>query len=159
MVMVDTSLVLDIMIAFSIAAGAAFAIVELRALKKDRRIGLVLQASLHWTTKEFEDVYCRLWRADANDIKELEKQISYADLCRIVDFQNAVARLATEGLVEASALTGYFPFSYTWNKLKDWIDAERAAANLPRMWVDLENIARLQEEEGGPLVVGRASSG
>lgn len=73
LVMVDVSLILNAVTAVSIAAGALFAVIESRDIKKGRRLGLALQAGLHWTTKEFEDAYCRVWRADASDAKELEK--------------------------------------------------------------------------------------
>jgi hypothetical protein len=156
MAMVDASLVLDAIVAVSIAAGAFFAVIELRDLKKDRRLELVQQAIMHWTTREFEDAFCKVWRADASDAKGLEKEVSYADLCLVADFHAAVGRLATEGLVDARALTGYFPFSYTWNKMKPFIIAERVATGLPGMWIDLEKLAQLQEEEGGILATGKS---
>ena len=73
MEMVDASLVLDAIVAVSIAAGAFFAVAELRDLKKDRRIQLMLEATMHYTTREFEDGLGKLWRTDTSDAKELEK--------------------------------------------------------------------------------------
>jgi hypothetical protein len=136
-------------------AGAIFAVLELRDLKRDRRLELVTQAAMHWTTREFEDAFSKIWRADATDAKGLEKQVSFVDLSLIADFHAAVGRLATEGLVDARALTGYFPFSYTWNKMKPWIIAERSAAGLPECWADLEKMALFQEQEGGILATGK----
>jgi len=155
MAIVDASFVLDAIVAVSIAAGAFFAVMELRDLKRDRRLELVTQAAMHWTTREFEDAFCKVWRADATDAEGLERQVSFVDLCLIADFHAAVARLAVEGLVDARALTGYFPFSYTWNKMKPWVIAERAASGLPECWIDMEKMAIFQEQEGGILATGK----
>lgn len=153
--MVDASLALDTIVAVSIAAGAFFAVIELRDLKKDRRLELVLQACMHWTTREFEDAVGKVWRADASDAKGLEKQVSYNDLSMVADFHDAVARLALEGLMDTRTLTGFFPFSYMWKKMKPWIIAERAAAGIPGIWSNLEKLAQSQEEEGGYLATGK----
>jgi len=154
--MVDASLVLDAIVAVSIAAGAFFAVIELRDLKRDRRLEFVLQACMHWTTREFEDALNKIWRADASDAKGLEKQVSSTDLYLVADFLAAVARLGLEGLVDTRTLTGYFPFSYIWNKMKPWVIAERAAAGLPGIYSDLEKLAQLQEELGGDLATGKS---
>jgi len=148
MATVDASLVLDAIVAVSIAAGAFFAIIELRDLKKDRRLGLVIQASIHHTTREFEDAMCKLWRADASDAKGLEKEVSYVDLSMVTDFYWAVAHLGLEGLVDTRTLTRLFPFSPVWNRIKPWVIAERASTSLPNAWTDLEKMAQLQEKEG-----------
>ena len=153
--MVDILQVLEGAAYVGFIAGAIFAVLELRDLKRDRRLELVTQAAMHWTTREFEDAFSKIWRADATDAKELEKQVSFVDLSLIADFHAAVGRLATEGLVDARALTGYFPFSYTWNKMKPWIIAERSASGLPECWADLEKMAIFQEQEGGILATGK----
>lgn len=130
-------------------------VLELRDLKKERRLELVAQAAMHWATREFEEAFGKLWRADATDAEGLERQVSFVDLGMVADFHAAVARLALEGLVPTRALTGYFPFSYTWNKMKPWIVAERAASGLPGSWSDLEKMAVIQEREGGILATGK----
>lgn len=146
--MADTSLVLDAIVAVSIAAGAFFAVVELRNLKKDRQTELVLQACMHWTTREFEDAMCKLWRAKATDAEELEKEVSYANLGMVTDFHWAIAYLGLEGLVDPKMVMHVFPFSPVWNKIKPWVLAERASTGLPSAWADLEKIAQLQEKQG-----------
>jgi len=145
--MVDASLVLDAIVAVSIAAGALFAVFELRDLKKDRRVQLMLEATMHYATRDFEDALCKLWRADTSDPKELEKQVSYADLCMVADFHWAMARLGQEGLVDRKVLIRLFAFSGVWNRIKPWIAAERAAAGLPEWYSSLEKLAELQERE------------
>jgi len=55
MAMVDASLVLDAIVAMSIAAGAIFAIAELRLMAKDRRTQLLMQIALWATTPEMSE--------------------------------------------------------------------------------------------------------
>jgi len=154
--MVDASLVLDAIVAVSIAAGALFAIVELRDMKKDRRLGLLMQACLHVTTREFEDALVKVWRADATDAKGLEKQVGPNDLYMISDFYLVAAHLGIEGLVDERTLTRFFTFSYVWNKIRPWVIAERAATGLPKLYYQLEVFAQLQEKEGGYLATGKS---
>jgi len=146
--MVDASFVLDAIVAVSIAAGAFFAIIELRDLKKDRRTQIMLQASVHWTTREFEDAMGKLWRADASDAKGLEKEVSYADLSMIVDFHWAMAQFGLKGLVDTRTLLGLFPFSGVWRRVKPWVIAYRAAEGQPNVYSSLEKFAQLQEADG-----------
>jgi len=154
--MVDTSLVLDTIVAVSIAAGAFFAIVELRGLKKDRQLGLLMQVCMHVTTREFEDAFKKIWRADARDAEGLEKQVGANDLYMVSDFFLSAAHLGMEGLVDKRTLTRFFTFSYAWNKIEPWVIAERAATGLPKLYYQWEVFARLQEEEGEHLATGKS---
>ena len=153
--MVDASLVLDAIVAVSIAAGALFAIIELRDMKKDRRLGLLMQVCLHCTTKEFEDAFNKVWRADASDAKGLERQVSPVNLYLMSDFFMSIAHLGQEGLMDAKTLTSFFAFSYVWQKVKPWIVAERATTGLPKLYYEWEVFAQLQEKEGGYLATGK----
>jgi hypothetical protein len=148
MAMVDASLVLDAIVAVSIAAGAFFAVIELRDMKKDRRTQLMLQACTHWTTREFEEALCKLYRANANDAKGLEKEVSCVDLYMITDFHWIVARLGLEGLVDMGTVIRIFPFSLVWNKVKPWVVAERVAIGHEGVYSSLEKVAQLQEKDG-----------
>ena len=148
MEMVDASLALDAIVAVSIAAGAFFAVFELRDLKNDRRTELILEGCMHWTTREFEDALNKLSQADAKDARELEKQVSRTDLYMITDFHWSVARLGLEGLVDMDTLIHIYPFSYVWSKVKPWVAAEAAAMGHPSLYSSLEKVAQLQERDG-----------
>jgi hypothetical protein len=148
MAMVDASLILDVIVAVSIAAGAFFAIIELRDMKRDRRTQIMLQASMHWTTREFEDAMGRLWRADASDAKGLEKEVSYADLSMVVDFHWAMAQLGLQGLVDTKTLLRLFPFSGVWMRVKPWVIAYNAAEGHQNVYSSLEKFAQLQDTDG-----------
>lgn len=145
--MVDASFALDAIVAVSIAAGAFFAIVELQDLKKDRRLGLVIEAGMRLTSREFEEAVCKLWRTDTTDAKELETKVSYVDLSMITDFYSGMANLGLVGMVDKEALTSFVQFSPVWNKVKPFVVAQRAATGL-NLWADLEKMAQFEKEEG-----------
>jgi len=131
----------------SFVVGAVFAIWQLHEMRRDRRTQLVLQAMTHYTTREFEDAMCKLTRADASDAKELEKQVSYVDLYMITDFHWAIAHLGLQGLMDTRTLTGFFAFSFVWNKIKPWIIAERTAIGMSNAYADIEKMAQMQEKD------------
>ena len=153
--MVDLLQVLEGLAYVGFIAGAIFAVMELRDMKRDRRLGLLMQASMHITTREFENAFCKVWRSNATDAGELEKQVSTTDLYLISDFLLSVAHFGEEGLVDRRTLTRFFPFSYLWNKMKPWIIAERIATGLPKVYYEWEALAQLQEEERGHLATGK----
>jgi len=153
---VDPMQVLEAATYAAFIAGAMFAVIELRDLKRDRRLGLLMQACIHGTTREFEDALSKVWRADASDAKGLEKQVSPVDLFMIADFFVSVAHFGQEGLIDRRTLTGFFPFSYLWNKMKLWVIAERVAAGMPKLCCEWELLAQFQEREGGYLATGKS---
>jgi hypothetical protein len=147
MAMVDASLVLDAIVAVSIAAGALFAVAELRDMKKDRRMQLILQVNAHMSTREFMDAFCKIWRSNAIDAKELERQVSFVDLNMVANYFESVAHLATQSLVHKRILMAYFPYYVIWKKISPWVLAERVALDLPPLYRDIETLAHWQEKE------------
>jgi len=127
--------------------GAIVAVYELRDMKKDRRLALVMQAMTHHTTLEFEDAVGKLWRANATDAAGLEKQVGYAELGMITDFYWSIAQLGLQGVVDRKMLYPFFPFRSVWSRIKPFVIAERAATGLANSWIELEKIAQLQERE------------
>ena len=128
-------------------AGAIFAVLELRDLKRDRRLELVTQAGMRLTSREFEEAVCKLWRTDTTDAKELETRVSYVDLSMITDFYSGMANLGLVGVVDKEMLTSFVQFSPVWNKVKPFVVAQRAATGL-NLWADLEKMAQFEKEEG-----------
>jgi hypothetical protein len=145
--MVDASLVLDAIVAVSIAAGALFAVAELRDMKKDRRMQLILQVNAHMATREFMDAFAKIWRSNATDAKELEKEVSFVDLHMVASYFEATAHLATQGLLHRRILLAYFPYYIIWKKISPWVLTERIAADLPPLYSDIEKLAQWQEKE------------
>ena len=145
--MVDASLLLDVVVAVSIALGAFFAVAELRDMKKDRRIQLIQQINDHIATKEFQDALCKIWRANATSTEELEKRVSYSELHMVASYFEGVAHLGVQGLVHKSILIAYWPYYMLWEKMSPWVLAERKASGVPAMYTDIEDLAHWQEQQ------------
>jgi len=145
--MVDASLVLDTIVAVSIAAGALFAVAELRDMKRDRRILLIQQINDHIATREFTDSLDKIWKSNANSAEELERLASASELHMVANYFEGVAHLGAQGLVHKSVLIAYWPYYVLWKKMGPWILAERKAANLPAMYADMEDLAHWQEQQ------------
>jgi hypothetical protein len=147
MAMVDASLVLDAVVAVSIAAGAFFAVAELRDMKKDRRIQLIQQINDHIATIEFTDALGKIWQSNATSAEELGKNASYSELHMVANYFEGVAHLGAQGLVSKSTLIAYWPYYILWKKMGPWIIAERKVYDLPAMYADMEGLAQWQEQQ------------
>jgi len=145
--MVDASLVLDVIVAVSIAAGAFFAVAELRDMRKDRRIQLIQQINDHIATIEFMDAFVKIWQSNATSAEELEENASYSELHMVANYFEGVAHLGAQGLVSKSILIAYWPYYILWKKMGPWIIAERKVYDLPAMYADMEGLAKWQEQQ------------
>jgi ATP-dependent Clp protease adapter protein ClpS len=154
MAMVDASLVLNAIVAVSIAAGAFFAVAELRDMKKDRRIQLIQQVNDHIGTMEFMNALGKIFRSNTTDAKELEKQVSNTELSMVASYFEGVAHLAAQDIVHKEELAAYFPFYILWKKMGPWIVADRIALDLPPLYSDMEKLAQWQEGKKDLLVSG-----
>jgi len=146
MEMVDASLVLDAIVAVSIAAGAFFAIAELRDMKRDRRIQLLQQVNDHIATMEFAVPLMKILRSNTTEAKELEKQVSNTELHMVATYFENIAALATERDFEKRALIVNYPYYLLWKKMEPWIVAERVALGLPPAYSAMEKLAKWQEQ-------------
>ena len=144
--MIDASLVLNAVVAVSIAAGVFFAIAELRDMRRDRRIQVLHQVTDHIGTMEFINPYLGIMRSNTTDAKELEKQVSNTELHMIANYFEGLATLATEGDFEKRALIVFFPYYLSWKKMGQWIAAERIALDLPPLYTAIEKLAKWQEQ-------------
>jgi len=145
--LVDVQQILDGAVSLAVIAGAIFAVIQLRDIKKDRRLGIVIEAGMRLTSREFEEAVCKLWQSSAADAEELEKQVSRVELSMITDFYSGMANLGLVGIVDKRVLTSFVQFSPVWNKVKPFVVAQRAATGLT-LWADLEKMAQFEAEEG-----------
>ncbi len=123
-------------------AGAIFAVIELRAIKKDRRLEFWLRLSERLSDRDFVEAYCRIVRAKGTTAQELEDEISYSGLRMVTDYSEFIAMLGRLGLIDRKELTDILDFNDIWKKVQPWVAAERAAAGAPEAWGDLEEFAR-----------------
>jgi hypothetical protein len=130
-------------------AGAIFAVMELRDIKRDRQIGLMTRLMEHGATREFQEPMGKIWRTKATDAQELEKEISSTNLYMVGEYWSVTAFLATSGLVKRKDLLKYMDYESLWGRMGPWITAERKATDSPEMWSDIEELAQLQKEKKG----------
>ena len=154
MIVVDILPYLEGLAYVGFIAGAIFTVLELRDMKKDRQLGVYLQAGAHITTREFEDVLCKIWKADPNDVRALERQASYTELSMVADYMEILAGLTERGLMDKRVWANW-PFDVVWEKLGPWIIAQREADGVPTYWSSLERLAHLQTKLGRDLATGR----
>ena len=130
-------------------AGAIFAVMELRDIKKDRRIDLWLRIGEVTTTREYVEANCKIWRAKGITAQELEDEFSLVDLTLVADYYETISNLATEGHIEARALVDFLPFAGFWKKIRPWVIAVRSETGEPDLYDDIEKLARMQESSRG----------
>lgn len=144
--MVDILPILEGLAYVGFIAGAVFAVMELRDIKKDRRIELQTRMMEQGTTRELMEPLVKIWRTETADPQELEKEISPVSLYMIGENWSIMANLATTGLIRPKDLLEYFDYATFWQKIGPWVMAEREATHSPNMWDDIESLARMQQE-------------
>jgi hypothetical protein len=141
MAMVDASLVLDAIVAVSIAAGAVFAVVELREMRKDRHTGLMLQLAAIWLTREFHQALSELVKARFSNGEEAEAACSPAGLLLIGDFFEIAGEYVETGLLDCDEVTYAYPVEWFWEKLKPWTIYLRSTTGIDGALVAFERLA------------------
>jgi hypothetical protein len=122
---VDASLVLDAIVAISIALGAVFAIVELRGMARDRRTHLVVDVLSHVGTLEFSNQFAKILNEEFKDAKEAEEKCSFIALSMVARYYEGVGLLIRRGLVDADLIFESLPIDIMWNKMKPWCFEKR----------------------------------
>ena len=123
MAMVDASLVLNAIMAVSIAAGAFFAVLELRTMAKNRRTELLMRANEFCCSREWAEAAAKFIKARFQTPEEAEEQVTLPALIMIGDYCEGIATLAERGLVPKDVVTDMLPIEYTWDKIKVWARA------------------------------------
>jgi len=118
--MVDASLVLDAIVAVSIAAGAAFAVIELRGIGRDRRTRLVLDMMFHVSSNDFAQHWSKIVTAEFSTANDAQEKCSWASLEIVADFFEGVGLLVRRDLVDANLVFDMLPIHHAWLKLKPW---------------------------------------
>jgi len=140
MTMVDASLVLDAIVALSIAAGALFTIYQLGIMARDRQTEFIMRVSEFLCTKDFQETICKIWRAKSQDARGLESEVSYSELVRVADYFEGISDLGEKKLIREDLVLESYSLDVLWEKMKPWIDDERK--QLPWVWKTFEQMAK-----------------
>jgi len=108
--MVDASLILDAIVAVSIAAGAVFAVAELRGMSRDRRTRLAFDIFAHVGTLEYSEQFAKILRSDFKDAKEAEEKCSVVALSMVARYFEGVAMMLRRGLVDSDLIFESLPY-------------------------------------------------
>ena len=123
--MVDASLVLDAIVAVSIAAGAVFAIVEMREIARTRKTQLVVDMMRHISTVEFSEQIDKVFNADLSSEKGCEK-CGFIALGVVAAFFEELGLLIRHKLVDANLVHEAIGIANQWERMKPWCLSERA---------------------------------
>jgi hypothetical protein len=137
MAMVDASLVLDTIVAVSIAAGAVFAVAELRGMSRDRRTRLAFDIFAHVGTLEYSEQFAKILRSDFKDAKEAEEKCSVVALSMVARYFEGVAMMLRRGLVDSDLIFESLPYHIMWTRMKPWCLEIRRTLG-PDMYVHFE---------------------
>ena len=142
LVMVDASLILDAIVAVSIAAGALFTIYQLQIMARDRQTEFIMRVNEFVCSEEFQKPLCKLWETQAKDSEALEKEVSYMGLSMIADYFDGLTDLVERGLLKEDLIRGQYNYTALWDKIKPWVLPIRA--KYPYIYTGFEEMAKRQ---------------
>jgi len=140
--MVDASLVVDAIVSVSIAAGAVFAIAELRLMARDRRTQLLIGMVLRVSSPEMTENYRKVMYSEFKNREEAEEKCGYVALDSISTYYSGIGTLIRRGLVDASLAFDFLWIALVWDHVKPWC-LEATIAPGPLVWQDFEYAAEL----------------
>lgn len=145
--MVDVSQIMDAIVAVSIAAGALFAIVELRQMTKDRKTQLVITLMDKRGSREFTELSDKIWKTEFRTGEEASEKCGEAALNEMSNFYEQVGLLIDEKLVDKRIVFESIGIDPAWQKLKPWCLWTRSKCECgPRSWEHFEEAARKDRE-------------
>jgi hypothetical protein len=144
MAMVDASLIFDAVVAVSIAAGALFAVLELRGIAKDRRAHTVMELYTSFISSDMTEAYTRVMTGESQNPGDMEKRCSYASLARIAGFYEGVGYLCRKQLVDPKVVMDLLPIVVIWQRMRPWLLFDRART-APTQWMEFEYLGTATE--------------
>ena len=143
MAMVDASLVFDAVVAVSIAAGAVFAIAELRLMARDRRTQLLVGMILWSTQPEVSENFRKVMYSEFKNRKEAEEKCGYAALDTISTYYTGIGTMIRRNLVDADLAFDFMWIYLAWEHLKPWLVETPFRHGPLEWWQDFEYAAEL----------------
>jgi len=141
--MVDASLVLDAIVAVSIAAGAVFAIMELRGMARDRRTQLLVGMILWSSSPEVSENFRKVMFSEFRNRKEAEEKCGYAALDTISTYYTGIGTMIRRNLVDADLAFDFMWIYPVWEHLKPWLVESPIKYGQLEWWQDFEYAAQL----------------
>ena len=137
-------MVLNAIVAVSIAAGAAFAVLELRGIGKDRRANMVVNMYSSFISSDMTETYSKVMTGDFQNAADMEQKCSLSSLAGIAGFYEAIGYLVRKKFVDPKVAMDFLPINVVWRKMEPWIKFNRERTD-PFMWTEFEYLAKLTE--------------
>jgi len=141
--MVDSSLVLNVIVAVSIAAGAVFAIAELRLMARDRRTQLLAGWVLWSASPEVSENFRKVMYSEFKDRKEAEEKCGYVALDTISTYYTGIGTLIRRNLIDAELAFDFMPIWLVYEHIKPWLVGTPFKYGSLDWWLDFEYAAEL----------------
>ena len=142
--MVDASLILDAIVAVSIAAGAFFAIWELHEIRQDRRTQIVLDLMGTFSSREFQEQYGKVDCRGFKNGKEAEEKCGRRNLAAVATYFERLGYLIRRGLIDRDAVFEMLQIAATWDMMKPWIMSESVRGGDPSVFEHFERAAEME---------------
>jgi hypothetical protein len=111
-------------------AGAIFAVVELRTMRKDRETDFLLRLNEYWCSKDFADVLLKVRELpETGDPREIEDKVGKLDLYRYVEYFEGIAMMVQNRSLKKDFVLDLADWYGLWVKLEPWIDDVRHKAH------------------------------
>jgi hypothetical protein len=138
---VDVLQVLEGLAYVGFIAGAIFAVIELRGIGKDRRVGIVVNMFSSFIATDMTEAYSKIITGDFQSAAEMEQKCSHSSLARIAGFFEGVGYLSRKRLVDPKVVMDFLPIVAVWRKMKLWVMFDRERTS-PSQWTEFEYLAR-----------------
>ena len=138
--MVDASLILDAIVAVSIAAGALFTIYQLQIMARDRQTEFIMRVNEFTSGRDFTDTICKIWEAKSQDAKGLETEVTLTGLSMVADYYEGLSSLARRKLVKEELVLEAYSLDVLWDKMEPWILEVRKEH--PSLYATFEDLAK-----------------
>ena len=142
--MVDLLQVLEGAAYVGFIAGAIFAVLELRGIGRDRRVGMVVDMYSSFVETDMAEAYSKVITGTYGSAEDIEQKCSHSSLAKIAGFFEGVGYISRKKFVDPSVVMDFLPVVAVWNKMQPWVMYDRERTS-PTQWVEFEYLARATE--------------
>lgn len=103
-------------------AGAIFAVIELRSMRKDRETDFLMRINDYWSSRDFEEALVKLRELpEFDDPHEIEDRCGKLALYTYIDYVEGIAQLAENKSLDLRFVLTVGDWSGMWVKVEPWI--------------------------------------
>lgn len=141
--MVDLMQVLEAATYAAFIAGAIFAVMELRTMSRERKMGLILRFNEFWCSKDFVEAFTKVKRLGPKDKdpRQIEEKCTEESLWMVMDYITGVGDLYYDNLLDRKFVFGLIAWDLIWQRLEPWVIDVRQKVGNPYIGLSLEGCA------------------